>query len=161
MSSRPFTPALLALTFTACGVPVAELGDAEDPSSAIEELKAARAPAAPAPWKIHTSKTQSNPSFKTKFVIANTPEIFAALDIKSRLTGTHLAAFEFVSPDGVVFQRTEVPFSMGSARTYRLWNAMPIAGTWIQQFNMTGTWKVRVILDSETNSRATASFVLQ
>lgn len=158
MNLRPLIAALVALTFTSCGSPVAELGDPSDSAASIDDLKAARAPAA---WKIRVAKTSTSPSFKSRFVIATTPDLFAALDIPTALAGQHVAAFEWISPEGVVFQRSEVPFSMGSAKTYRVWNAMPVSGTWIQQFAMTGSWSVRVFLDSEANSRATAAFVLQ
>lgn len=157
MNFRPLMAALVV--FTACGVPVAELGDSADQSASGDDLKAAKR--APATYKVQVAASQTTPVFQTQFVIATTADLFAAFDVPVALAGSHVAAFEFVSPDGVVFQRTEVPFSMGGAKTMRVWNAMPVSGTWIQQFAMTGTWRVRVFLDSEANSRASASFVLQ
>ncbi len=159
-TDRLFASAVLTLTFCACGIPGAEPDDEADAVSSVDDLKAAAAPAA---WKVRLSKTQTKPSFETSFAIATTPDVYGVLDIPSATAtkGQHHAAFEFISPDGVVFQRTEVPFKMGKAKSRRLFNAMPIAGTWIQQFQMTGAWKVRVFLDAEAAARATATFTLQ
>ena len=38
---------------------------------------------------------------------------------------------------------------------------MPVAGTWIEQFQLSGTWTVQVFLDAETTPRATRAFILQ
>ncbi len=150
--------ALVSLTLVACGSPMVPA--AEDLSATSQaELKAAR-PAA-AVWQVQVSATSTNPIFKTSFVIATTYDLFMAFDLPVALAGQHLAAFEITSPGGTVFQRTEVPFSTGTSTHYRVWTSMPVAGTWIQQFSMTGTWSVRVFLDAEQVSRATQTFLLQ
>lgn len=154
--------ALVSLTLIACGNPIVPAG--EDLSgSSTAELKA-RAPAkppAPAAWTVRVSATSTNPVFATSFAIATTYDLYLAFDIPVALAGQHVAAFEVLSPDGAVYQRTQVSFSSGTSTQYRVWSSMPVAGTWIQQFAMTGAWSVRVFLDAESVSRAAQTFVLQ
>lgn len=172
--TKQLLAALVSLTLIACGNPIAPESEDVSDSSSEAELKAANTlkasaqvarkpappPPAPAAWKAQVSATATNPVFKTSFPIATTYDLFVAADIP-KLTGQHVAIYEISSPDGSVYQRTEVPFSTGTATTYRVWTSMPVAGTWIQMFAMTGTWTVRVFLDSETVSRASQTFSLQ
>ena len=152
--------ALVVLMFTACAGPITPPG--EDLTASSEaELRAARRPAPTPVWKAQLSQTPTNPVFATTFTIATTYDLYVAFDIPVSFPGQHIAAFEFVSPDGAVYQRTEVPFSPGTAKSYRVWSAMPVAATWIQQFAMTGNWKVQVFLNGESAPRATQTFVLQ
>jgi predicted small secreted protein len=158
--------ALASLTLLACGNPVAPAG--EDLSAASEaELKISAATTrkktlTPAPvWQARVSATSTAPVFASTFSIETTYDLFIAFDIPVALSGQHVAIFEVSAPNGQVYQRTEVPFSSGTATSYRVWSAMPVAGTWIQQYAMSGGWTVRVFLDSEQVSRAVAAFVLQ
>jgi hypothetical protein len=166
--------ALVSLTLIACGNPVAPAAeDLSDSDSSQAELKASRAsktpakkskgPAAatePAAYAVQASDSATAPVFKTTFDIATTYDVFVAFDIPVTLAGQHVAVFEISSPSGI-YQRTEVPFSTGTATKYRVWSSMPVAGTWIEQYAMTGAWTVKVFMDAETAPRATQTITLQ
>lgn len=159
--NRKLLAALFALTAVGCGTaytpPPEEL--------AVEkqaELKAGRATATTtSSWMVRVSKTSTNPTWATSFTISSTYDVFAAFDVPSNLAGDHVAHFEFISPDGAVFQRSDVPFNMGSSSAMRVWASLPVAGTWIQQYQMVGTWSVKVKLDADTTPRASVTFKLR
>lgn len=159
--------AVVALTLSACGTPIAPRG--EDLSASTRDAlvktklnpKTRRPPTPAGGWQAQVSDTSTDPTFKGGFAIATTYDLYLAFDIPQALAGQHVAAFEVASPDGAIYQRTTVAFTPGASTQYRVWSSMPVAGTWIQQFAMSGTWTVRVFLDDEQVSRATKTFVLQ
>lgn len=155
--TKQLLAAIVSLMFTACAGPITPPGEELSTSSA--DLKAAAT--APAAFTAKVSASATNPVFQTTFPLATTYDLYVAFDIPTAISGTHVAVYEFVSPDGAIYQRTDVPFSMGRAKSYRVWGAMPVAGTFIQQYGMTGGWSVRVSLDAETAPRASAAFTLQ
>jgi hypothetical protein len=160
MTHTKLLAALVALMLIACGSPLAP--EAEDvPTSTTAELKACGAKVAPAGWQAQVSATSTRPIFSSSFAISSASDLFFAFDTSGALAGQHQATFEVTSPDGAMYQRKQVPFVPGSSTHTRVWSSMPIAGTWIQQFAMTGTWTVKVFLDAEANARATKAFVLQ
>jgi hypothetical protein len=177
MNNKLLTAAL-SLTLFACGNPIVPPG--EDLSASSQAELRLQSPVAIAPktldaekfklvdqktkrivWAAQVSDTATNPEFKTNFTIAETYDLFIAFEIPVALAGQHIAAFEVVSPNGAVYQRTEVPFSSAASTHYRVWSSMPVAGTWIQQFAMAGSWSVNVYLDGEQSSRASRTFILE
>ena len=65
--------------------------------------------------------------------------------------GNHVQTLEIVMPGGGLYQSTQTAFltdstSSGLLASTRL---LPVAGTWIQQRQMTGDWLVRVSLDDQ------------
>ncbi|GEM_PF-2802793 len=161
MDPTRLAAAVACLTLIACGSPLAPASEAPTASSQAE-LKGPQKPKRPrasAQWAAQVSDTATNPTFASSFAILETYDLFFAFDVPASLPGYHSAAFEVVSPDGSVYQRTEVAFSTGAST--RVWSSMPVVGTWIQQFQMSGEWKVIVFLDAEQVSRASKTFVLQ
>lgn len=133
---------LSAILFIGCGGPL-EL-DADE-----EALKSAG-------MVVRTSATQSPPKWATTFGINTTNTLYIAAELKAA-AGPHTVAFEVYEPMGNIYQRNEVAFS-GSGRVF---DAMPIAGTWIQTFAMTGTWQVKVFVDGAPTPSGTAGFTLR
>lgn len=111
------------------------------------------------------------PAWKSNFVITSTPDVFFALDIPSALKGHHIETV-FVSYGGSPYVRYDVSFAAGvapaageqaaerTATGYRVWAAMPVAGTEIEQYGLSGPWSAGLMLDS-TSSSIVANFNLQ
>ncbi|MFQ5776803.1 MAG: hypothetical protein ACE5IP_02210 [Terriglobia bacterium] len=78
------------------------------------------------------------------------------------LEGQHTVVVEFILPDGNLYQRLEVPFDTSTAPTSQgepvLVVALPVAGTFITQHSLYGTWGVGVFLGGSAVS--SANFVL-
>jgi hypothetical protein len=60
-------------------------------------------------------------------------------------------------PAGNLYQRSEVD-STGRGRVFA---ELPVAGTWIQQFAMTGRWRVKVFLDDQPRAAGATNFELR
>ena len=76
----------------------------------------------------------------------------------------HTVAFEIYQPGNTLYQRIEetVPPAMQSGRRVLTFNhALPVAGTWIQQYAMSGRWQIRITVDDELNPAGKGSFLLQ
>ncbi len=158
MTHNKLLAALVSLTLTACGNAITP--DGEDLSaSSSAELRAAKP--APATWTAQVSATSTNPVFVSSFQIATTYDVYVAFDTAGALAGQHIATYEFSSPNGAVYQRNQVTFTPGTSTQYRVWSSLPVAGTMIQQYAMTGSWTVKVFLDAEATPRATKVFTLQ
>jgi hypothetical protein len=159
MPTQTIAPFLMSLAvLTACGVPVAPPApQALTAGSSEDELKQERDPAT---LKFTKDGTETNPTFKKKFVMSHTPDLFIAYDHKGRINGNHKASFELTAPSGALYQYTDVPFA-GNAHGVRVWSTLPIAGTWVEQYSMTGTWTVRVYLDDANDPVSTSTFLLQ
>jgi hypothetical protein len=65
--------------------------------------------------------------------------------------GNHVQTLEIVMPGGGLYQSTQTAFLTDSASSGLLASTrlLPVAGTWIQQRQMTGDWLVRVSLDDQ------------
>ena len=77
--------------------------------------------------------------------------------------GQHTQALEFILPDGNLYQHLEVEFDTATAPTSQGEPAAvavhPVAGTFITQRFLLGTWMVQVFLDDQFISQA--SFTLE
>ena len=82
------------------------------------------------------------------------------IDVEWRtLVGAHTQRLDVLMPDGSVYQRftSEVRSADGRATVEA---QVPVAGTWITEFSLEGTWEVNVYLDNAVTPVATASFTL-
>ena len=148
--------ALLCLCLSACGTPIAP---AAEPLAARnqEGLQGLQGRA------LRFSESPTHPDFRHQFAIADTADLYLAFDARTKgaaPTGGHHARFEISSPGGAIFQVTDVPYA-ASHQGARVWTSLPIAGTWIAQYAITGSWEVRVFLDDASEPAGTATFVLQ
>ena len=77
--------------------------------------------------------------------------------------GQHEQALQFILPDGNVYQRVAVRFDTATTLTSRgepvVVQVLPVAGTFITQHSLLGTWAVEANLDGRPVTRA--SFTLQ
>ena len=75
------------------------------------------------------------------------------------LAGAHTQRLDLITPDGAVYQRftAAVEGVVGHATVETL---VPVAGSWITQYSLEGTWKVNVYLDDAIKPLATATFTL-
>jgi hypothetical protein len=146
--------ALLVLSAVACGGPLQPAGE-ELVGVSQSELKA------PAANTVRVSDSSTDPAFESQFSIANTYDVFFALDLTSKVRGAHTATYEVSAPSGAIYQVTNVAFTVSGTSGYRVWSSMPVAGTFIEQYSMSGTWKVKVFLDNGSTPTTTAAFVLQ
>ena len=168
--TKQLLAALVALTLTACGNPVAPAGEDLSGSTADAlfdgtrvEVRKVRQPRPPPPlvWTSQISDTATDAIFKTSFPISTTHELYFAFDVPVPADYQQVARFVVTSPNGATFQTTQVPFSTGTSTRYRVWSSMPVAGTWIEQFQIKGTWTLKVYLSDEDAPRAQQTFLLQ
>lgn len=155
----------------ACGpVDQAELGSAQS------ELKAAaptaRRTTAPSYGLLTTDAKSAAPSWKTSYSIASTYTVYFATEI-ANLSGHHTESVFVNLPGGQAYTRYDVSFATDvaaaagevqaekTATGYRLWVAMPVAGTDIQNYNLSGPWTASVYLDTASVPAATAGFSMQ
>ena len=75
------------------------------------------------------------------------------------LVGSHAQRLELIAPDGSVYQtfRTAVENATGQATVE---THVPVAGSWITDYSLYGTWQVRVYLDENAAPETWESFVL-
>jgi hypothetical protein len=138
----------------------------------VEEDETPEAPAAA--FALATSASTSSPSFTNHFFIANTADVYIALDIGAQVTGGHHTATVFVNmPGGYAYQAFDVAFATDAAAVgnelqaeptatgYRIWITLPVAGTWIEQFQLGGEWSAEAYVDSAMTADATVAFTLE
>ena len=105
----------------------------------------------------------------TSYAINNTNTLWFATDL-SGVTGHHTESVNVSMPGGSSYQVIAVAFAAGvtpasgevaaekTSTGYRVWAAMPVAGTIIQQYNLTGPWAATVALDSASSAAANTAF---
>ena len=156
----------------ACGTPdddTDELGAAQDYAKA----KGGSTPTPP-PAPVYALKTTDAkvagvvPAGKTTVRIATTVDLFVAVDYQN-VTGAHTQLVQLFSPDGSYYQgfsrsvcigpacTTDLPEVVGTVAQY--WVTVPVAGSYISQYSLTGTWRVDLYVDG--TKTATANIVLQ
>jgi hypothetical protein len=163
LSLRNAVVALL-LVSTACG--------GSEVSESSGDLKASRTPAPS--YVLQTTATySSSPTWATGFPIDSTYNVYFAFDLPGTLTGSHTATVFVYAADGSLYQKNVVSFAAGTTAAagqqqaqktstgYRVWTSLPVAGTFIQTYNMAGAWSAQAFLDSASTANASASFSLQ
>lgn len=115
----------------------------------------------------------SEPQWKNTFPIHTTYDVFFALEIGGTYSGHHTATFEIRMPDGTTYQSFEVPFATDTeafpgeqqaeafSGGWRVWTNMPVAGTMIEMYGLSGTWSVAIYVDGASTPTASASFLLE
>ncbi|HVE86086.1 MAG TPA: hypothetical protein VND93_24685 [Myxococcales bacterium] len=123
-------------------------------------------------YALHATDAQAT-AWKTSFSILDTPELYFALDVGSNTPGHHVERLVLTMPSGSAYQVLYVAFAVNVAaaageqqaeRTsagWRVWASIPVAGTTIQEFNITGRWSVGASVDSATVANASMTLTLQ
>jgi hypothetical protein len=106
----------------------------------------------------------------TQFELLSTEQVEIAVDWKN-VTGIRTQRLDLIAPNGGLYATAYTDFATTTAATgsavqatpqpdgsYRVWNTLQVAGTTIDLYGMTGTWKVVAALDGAVVSSAT--FVL-
>lgn len=155
-------PALL--TLAACGAGL---------DTDLDELKRASATTSPTYALRTTDQLASSPTWKTSYTISSTGEVDFATDINGVMAGHHQLTVFINMPDGFSYQRIDVSFATDvvaavgeqqaqkTSTGWRVWAAMPVAGTLIQSANLAGTWSAQTWVDSASAANASTSFTLQ
>ena len=104
------------------------------------------------------------PANETSFPIASTVDVFIAVDY-TNLTGAHTQSVRIFAPDGSFYQKFDrqlclsgkctgvKPEVIGSVSQY--WETLPVAGTYITQYSLSGSWRVDLYVDGVKNASAT------
>jgi hypothetical protein len=112
------------------------------------------------------------PTFNTSYVIGSTANLYLATDLPSTVKGHHTLTLFVYMPGQSVYQRFDVSFSTdvtpyaGEQKAeklstgYRVWVTLPVAGTIIEQYSLTGPWTGDVFLDMASVANAKTSFTL-
>ncbi len=104
--------------------------------------------------------TVSDPQCRTSintFEVSQLRDLFV-LVAWGGVGGQHTQALEFILPDGNLYQRLEVEFDTATAPTSQgepvAVAVLPVAGTFITQRFLLGTWTVAVFLDDQFITQA-------
>lgn len=117
------------------------------------------------------------PTWQTGFSIAQTYDVKVAVDVPASFAGHHTLQLFFTAPGPMQYQRVAVAFSAGVATAdgetdgevigaasapsgYRVWVSLPVGGTMIDQYSMTGSWTADAWFDAEDSGRASTGFDL-
>lgn len=145
-----------------CGDQIME--PTEEPGIVAEALKTpgggARKPTA-SPIAALTFWDAQSGQAATSFPIATT----ASIDIQTSWTrlapgSTHTEVLRLYTPGGGLYQSWSSTFSAGATGSAGLTAILPVMGTTIAEYSMTGTWKAVVYLDGGATASATATFLL-
>jgi hypothetical protein len=116
--------------------------------------------------------------WKSSYVIEATPTVFIALEVDRGVSGYHTASIVVHTPQGLPYQHFDFTFTtaapagaeapaikgvLRAERTptgYRLWVAMPVANTLIQDLGLAGGWSSSVYVDRPIRPTASTSFTL-
>jgi hypothetical protein len=154
------------LCLAACGVGV------DSSETGTDDLKAAKPPPGPTYTLRTTDALAASPTFKSSFTIISTNEVDFATDIVGTFTGHHTMTVFINMPGGFAYQRIDLAFAAGVAAAageqvatktstgYRIWAAIPVAGTMIQTSNIVGQWSAQSWVDSASAANASVSFTL-
>jgi hypothetical protein len=75
------------------------------------------------------------------------------------LIGTHTQRLQLVAPDGAVYQAFTTAIDNANGPTL-VQTRVPVAGTWITEYALEGTWQVRVYLEGSAVLQGYATFAL-
>jgi hypothetical protein len=96
------------------------------------------------------------PANKASFPIASTVDVHIAVDY-TNLSGAHSQSVRVFAPDGSFYQKYDrqlclsgkctgdKPEVIGSVSQY--WESLPVAGTYITQYSLSGSWRVDLYVD--------------
>jgi len=86
---------------------------------------------------------------ETNFSLGSLRDLQVSADWKNMPGGTHTQEIAFLLPNGVVYQTMSHGFGVaeGTFGAPTISDAMPVAGTYITQRELTGDWTVQISLD--------------
>lgn len=187
MPTKSLLTALLALvTLSGCGADLAQEDVvAAHSRAALEKIQMRRLRLPPQVRRTQMSsaptyalKTTDEvdptlaPTWMSSFSIYSTYALYVATEITGNLSGHHLATVYLIAPNGFVYQSLDASFATDvapgageqaaeqTATGWRLWVSIPVAGTAIQQFSMSGTWQAEAWVDDASLPNAKGSFQL-
>ena len=87
----------------------------------------------------------------TSFSVASVRDVVIKVSWDNLPAGNHVQTLEIMIPGGGLYQATQTAFLTDSSSSglFAATRVLPVAGTWIQQRQMTGNWLVRVSLDDQ------------
>jgi len=105
---------------------------------------------------------QTPPPDSRSFSVIDTGDLFFYAYFANLEPGVHVARIELYGPDGYLYRTLSMPFTiatdLGTVKTgvgsaeptamgSRVVLDLPVAGTNISQYSLTGTWQARLLLD--------------
>jgi hypothetical protein len=113
-------------------------------------------PAEPALFISNEFSAQTPPQDAHSFALTDTDSLYFYVYLPDVAPGSHVVVLEVIRPDGYLHDTLYAPFDVGSAVTrggvltemgWRLVLELPVAGTAIDEYSLTGTWSTHVLLD--------------
>ena len=97
---------------------------------------------------------------QTTFSLGSLLDLQVNADWKNMPGGTHTQEIAFLLPNGVVYQTVSHGFGVaeGTFGAPTISDAMPVAGTYITQRELTGDWTVQISLDGAVVGTQTIQF---
>ena len=83
------------------------------------------------------------------FSVSSLRDLSVAVAWANVKPGLHAQKLTFLLPNGNVYQVFETSLSVPAAGSVKATQSIPVAGTFISQRSLTGTWKVDVSLDDQ------------
>ncbi len=97
---------------------------------------------------LNTTNVQSaTPTWQTTYSIATTYDIFFAVDVVGPSGSNGTPTVDVFMPNGSAYDSMSTAISSASiACGKRFWYHLPLAGTWIDQYSLTGMWTAAAYL---------------
>ena len=97
---------------------------------------------------------------ESAFSLSNLRDLNVVVNWQNLPAGTHAQKITFNLPGGDLYQTFEKSFTVdeGSNGTASTMQALPVAGTWITQRGLTGTWSVSLALDGAPINSGSVQF---
>lgn len=88
---------------------------------------------------------------ETSFSLATIRDLVVKVDWFGVAAGNHAQAVRVVLPDGGTFELSQTGFliDQSSDSSFSSMRSIPLAGSWVTQRHVTGTWSVEVSLDGQ------------
>jgi hypothetical protein len=85
------------------------------------------------------------------FNVGSTRDVLINVSWEGLSQGSHVQTLEILLPGGGLYQSTQAAVFTDApvSGTFQTTRVLPVAGTWIQQRNITGDWMIRVSLDGQ------------
>jgi hypothetical protein len=93
----------------------------------------------------------SNCPSASSFSVASVRDVVIKVSWDNLPAGNHVQTLELLIPGGGLYQSTQTAFltDASSSGLFAATRVLPVAGTWIQQRQITGDWLVRASLDDQ------------
>jgi|CXWL01.1.fsa_nt_gi hypothetical protein len=161
MNASKIVGILAACFIAACGNPGLSVVSEQLPEVAGEQ-DLTRAPKLSSTVKV--AKSQAAPvQFAAKFKMSTTYDLYFAVDVTGLPAGTHHVDVELTAPGGIIYQSLPADFvvpSSAAGKTTRVWVALPVAGTLIEQMQLIGKWKAAGFINYGGSANSSSTFTL-